>query len=73
MVETASESDLGALIRSGDFQRLREQLVELRPPELAAALSELRHDEQFIAFRILPRGLAAAVFEYMPPESQRGL
>jgi len=73
MVETASESDLGALIRGGDFQRLREQLVALRPPELAAALSELRHDEQVIAFRILPRSLAAAVFEYMPRDSQRGL
>jgi magnesium transporter len=73
MVETSSESDFGALIRSGDFQDLREQLTELRPPELAAALSKLRHDEQVIAFRILPRGLAAAVFEYMPPESQRGL
>ena len=73
MVETASESDLGALIRGGDFQRLREQLVDLRPPELAAALSELRHDEQVIAFRILPRSLAAAVFEYMPRDSQHGL
>ena len=73
MVETASGSALGALIRSGDFQRLREQLVDLRPPEVAAALSELRHDEQVIAFRILPRSLAAGVFEYMPPESQHGL
>jgi len=71
MIETAS--DLAALIRGGDFQKLREQLVERRPPELAAALSELRADDQVIAFRILPRGLAAAVFEYMPPESQYSL
>ncbi|PYR30705.1 MAG: magnesium transporter, partial [Acidobacteria bacterium] len=47
--------------------------MERRPPELAAALSELRADDQVIAFRILPRGLAAAVFEYMPPESQYSL
>jgi len=71
MIETTS--DLAALIRNGDFQKLREQLVEQRPPELAAALSELRADEQVIAFRIQPRGLAAAVFEYMPPEDQRSL
>jgi magnesium transporter len=71
MIETTS--DLAALIRDGDFQKLREQLVERRPPELAAALSELRADDQVIAFRILPRGLAAAVFEYMPPESQYSL
>src|SRR3989442_8649247 len=71
MIETTS--DFAALIRNGDFQKLREQLVEQRPPELAAALSELRADEQVIAFRILPRGLAAAVFEYMPAEDQRSL
>ena len=71
MIETTS--DLAALIRAGDFRTLQEQLVERRPPELAAALSELRADEQVIAFRILPRGLAAAVFEYMPPENQRSL
>ena len=71
MIET--NSDLAALIRDGDFQQLREQLVEQRPPELAAALSELRADEQVIAFRILPRSLAAAVFEYMSPESQYSL
>ena len=71
MIETTS--DLAALIRGGDFQKLREQLVDRRPPELAAALSELRADDQVIAFRILPRGLAAAVFEYMPPESQYSL
>jgi magnesium transporter len=71
MIET--HSDLAALIRDGDFQQLREQLVEQRPPALAAALSELRADEQVIAFRILPRSLAAAVFEYMSPESQYSL
>ena len=71
MIETTS--DLAALIRGGDFQKLREQLADRRPPELAAALSELRADDQVIAFRILPRGLAAAVFEYMPPESQYSL
>jgi hypothetical protein len=30
-------------------------------------------DEQVIAFRILPRRLAASVFEYMPQHSQRAL
>jgi magnesium transporter len=71
MIETTS--DLAALIHNGDFQKLHEQLLERRPPELAATLSGLRPDEQVIAFRILPRTLAAAVFEYMPPENQHGL
>ena len=65
--------DLVPLIRSGNFAALRDELSGLRPPELAAALAELRDDDQVIAFRILPRRLAAAVFEYMPADAQRTL
>jgi magnesium transporter len=65
--------DLVPLIRTGDFAKLRDELVQWRPPELAAAVSVLRADDQVIAFRILPRRLAASVFEYMPPAAQRAL
>src|SRR2546427_3236962 len=65
--------DLVPLIRSGGFAKLREELVGRRPPELAAALTGLRADDQVIAFRILPRRLAAAVFEYMPSSAQQAL
>jgi magnesium transporter len=65
--------DLVPLIRSGNFAKLRDELLQLRPPELAAALADLRADDQVIAFRILPRRLAATVFEYMAPETQRAL
>jgi magnesium transporter len=65
--------DLVSLIRSGGFAKLREELVRWRPPELAAALAGLRADDQVIAFRILPRRLAAAVFEYMPSSAQQAL
>ena len=71
MIEIAA--DLVPLIRTGDFATLRDELSGLRPPEIAAALADLRSDDQVIAFRILPRRLAAAVFEYMPPDAQRGL
>ena len=54
---TATAVDLVPLIRSGDFVALRDQLSQLRPPELAAALVDLRSDEQVIAFRVLPRRL----------------
>src|SRR5882672_4706929 len=70
---TETRADLVPLIRSGDFATLRDELSGLRPPELAAALADLRHDDQVIAFRILPRRLAAAVFEYMPPDAQQTL
>ncbi len=65
--------DLVSLIRTGDFARLREELMQRRPPELAEALAELRADDQVIAFRILPRRVAAAVFEYMPSSAERAL
>src|SRR5947209_16662218 len=65
--------DLVSLIRSGDVAKLREELAQRRPQELAAALAELRADDQVIAFRILPRRVAAAVFEYMPASAQQAL
>jgi magnesium transporter len=65
--------DLASLIRRGDFAKLQQELVRWRPNELAAALSELRPDDQVIAFRILPRRLAASVFEYMSAEAQAAL
>jgi magnesium transporter len=65
--------DLVSLIRTGDFAALRRELLVWRPQELAEALAELRADDQVIAFRILPRTDAAAVFEYMPPSAQRAL
>ena len=66
-------ADLISFIRTGDFASLREELVRWRPRELADWLVELRADDQVIAFRILPRRLAATVFEYMPAAAQRGL
>ena len=65
--------DFVPLIRSGDFARLRDELIRWTPQELASALSELRADDQVLAFRILPRRLAASVFEYLSAERQRAL
>jgi magnesium transporter len=66
-------TDLVPLIRTGDLPRLRDELLQWRPPDLATALSALRPDDQVIAFRILPRRLAASVFEYLGPEHQYAL
>jgi magnesium transporter len=70
---TDTVADLVSLVRSGDLAKLREELAQQRPPELAAAVTELQAEEQVIAFRILPRRLAATVFEYMPAGAQRAL
>jgi magnesium transporter len=71
MPETAA--DLTPLIRSGDFAALRTALGRQSPQALAGAFCELRSDDQVLAFRILPRRAAAAVFEYMPAECQQSL
>ncbi len=66
-------ADLVPMIRSGNFTGLRGQLEKWRPQELAGAFCELRADDQVLAFRVLPRRTASAVFEYMPPMCQRSL
>ena len=66
-------ADLVPLIRSGDFATLRRELDRWRPQEIAGAFCGLRADDQVIAFRILPRREASAVFEYMPPDCQQAL
>ena len=75
MAETHVEThvEIQSLVRSGDFEKLRENLTRLRPPEIAATLTGLRADDQVLAFRILPRRLAASVFEYLSAEEQRAL
>ena len=59
---TETDVDVESLIESGDVARLREELTLLRPQEIAAVLVALAPDEQVVAFRILPRRLAASVF-----------
>jgi magnesium transporter len=71
MAETAL--DLTALIHAGNYSALKDELLERRPSEIADALRDLTGDDQVIAFRILPRPLAASVFEYLPLEAQRTL
>ncbi len=65
--------DVVSLIRRNDFAKLRAELTHWRPQELATALADLRPDDRVIAFRILPRRLAAAVFEYLSADQQRAL
>jgi magnesium transporter len=70
---TETTADLVPLIRSGDFSTLRSELTKFRPQELAGAFCDLVGEDQVIAFRVLPRRLAAAVFEYMPADCQQTL
>ena len=60
-MSTALASEIERLIRSSRLPELRDHLAGFRPPEIASALLDLRPGDQVIAFRVLPRKLAAAV------------
>ena len=52
---------------------MHDNLSRLTPHDLAMMIGEAAPHEQVILFRILPRKLAAATFEYLPFEKQRHL
>ena len=60
------QPNLDDIFRSRDFAGLRENLSQLTPRELAELIGDAPPHEQAIFFRILPRKLAAATFEYLP-------
>ncbi len=65
--------NLDEIFRSRDFGALRETLAKLPPSDLATMIGDSESQEQVILFRILPRKLAAATFEYLPLEKQHSL
>ncbi|HEX7174062.1 MAG TPA: magnesium transporter [Pyrinomonadaceae bacterium] len=67
------QPDLERMIRQREFFALRRALLDYPPPDLAALIAELDTEDQIIVFRILPRELAADVFEYMELEAQEQL
>src|SRR2546430_10749603 len=73
MIRSDDIKALNTLIDATDFAELRTRLAALRPQEIAALLPELPAGKQVLAFRALPRRLAAAVFEYLPASDQRDL
>src|SRR5438067_1689244 len=65
--------DIRELIRSGHLTELRDGLAAFRPQEIAGWMLDLEREEQVVAFRLLPRVLAASVFEYLSPAAQQAL
>jgi len=70
---TPAQADLATIIRSRDFPALRALFKDSSPPDAAAAIGDLAVEDQVVAFRLLPRDLAADVFEYLPLEAQEQL
>ena len=65
--------DLARVIEARDFVSLQEMLKHWTPPTAAGLIEGLPVEQQVLAFRVLPRDLAADVFEYLPLEAQERL
>src|SRR5436309_4763972 len=67
------ESDLEEAVRTRNFTNLRRALDKLPPLDIATLIEETHSENRVFLFRILPRELAADVFEYLPIEVQEEL
>ena len=62
---------LEALLKKRSFKALREALLELNEVDIAEFLGLLNGEEAVLAFRTLPKGVAADVFAELEPEMQQ--
>jgi magnesium transporter len=65
--------DIARVIEARNFVSLQEMLRHWTPQTAASLIEGLPVEQQVLAFRVLPRDLAADVFEYLPLEAQGGL
>jgi magnesium transporter len=72
-VEEHSSAELARAIQTRDFPALHEMLRHSTPPSIASRIEGLTVEQQVVAFRLLPRDLAADVFEYLPLDAQESL
>jgi magnesium transporter len=62
-----------ALSEITDLNQLKSQLNRLPPVDVGDYIAELPAERQAIAFRLLNKGQAIDVFEYLPPDVQEEL
>ena len=64
---------LQELIEQKAYAEFRQEVMELNEADVATAVAELEATEQSKIFRILPKGIAADVFSYLPLETQQAV
>lgn len=72
MIESPS-LEIQSLVRQRAFKALRERMTQWPPYAVAAAIEELPAEEQLVAFRVLPRKCATAVFEMLDVATEERL
>ncbi|HVV01977.1 MAG TPA: magnesium transporter, partial [Verrucomicrobiae bacterium] len=70
MIGNLLEPELLDLIEKRDFAQLREILCHFPAPEVAEIFHDLKPGDEAVLLRILPRQLAAQVFEYLDLNEQ---
>ena len=64
------ESTLAALINSKKYTTVKDILVTMNPSDIAAVFEDVDEEKLPLAFRLLPKDLAAESFAEMEPELQ---
>lgn len=62
---------LNDLLEHKDFHRFREAISRMNEADIADFIEGLSQNNATLAFRTLPKGLAAETFSKLPPETQR--
>ena len=70
MIGNLLAPELKELIRQRNFTQLREILCDFAAPDIAEIFFDLKPGDEAVLLRLLPRDLAAEVFEYLPREDQ---
>jgi magnesium transporter len=65
MLGRAILPEITDLIQARDFHTLKELFEDWHPSEIADAVADLKERDRAIVFRLLPKEMAADVFEYL--------
>jgi magnesium transporter len=71
--EVGLVTELERLVAERRFEDVRRRLEHVPPQDLAAVFRELSHETEAVVFRLLPRELAQATFEYLDFDDQEVL
>lgn len=66
-------SQLELLLDSGNLQGAKSLLIPVQPVDIAEAIEDLPKSSQLIAFRLLSKGEAIEVYEYLNTDVQQAL
>jgi len=71
MLEKLLQPEIQDLIRNDDFETLKDVFYDWLPADMARLIEDLPEDEQSVAFRAVPAGMAPQTFEYLTLEAQK--